>query len=103
MEFDRAFLFAMKPVWIWAAPADRIFSCTLCTDAVGHTITMLNMVISLLKFICMAISTVVLMSASMSYIKKMIDKKTIVLVLIVLCKLYTVIPTLLHSAAMVLR
>ena len=64
----------MKPVWIWAAPADRIFFCTLCTDAVGHTIMMLNMVISFLKFICMAISTVVRTSAPTSY---MIDMKVL--------------------------
>ena len=78
LEFDTgSFLFAMNPVWIWAAPEDNIIPCTLCTDAAGHIIIMLNMVISLLKFTCTAMSTAVLTSASTSY-KKMIEIETLI-------------------------
>ena len=45
LEFYATFLFAMTLVGILVAPPNRIRSCTLLTDATGHTIIMLNIMI----------------------------------------------------------
>lgn len=60
----------MNPAWIWAAPPNRIRSCTLFMDPTEHAIIILNMVMSLLKLICTAKSIMVLTFASTFYQKE---------------------------------
>ena len=62
----------MNPAWIWAAPPNRIRSCTLFMDPTEHAIIILNMVMSLLKLICTAKSIMVLTFASTFYQKEKI-------------------------------
>ena len=62
----------MSPAWIWAAPPNRIRSCTLFMDPTEHAIIILNMVMSLLKLICIAKSIMVLTFESTFYQKEKI-------------------------------